>query len=80
MRKPDEVALYAELQRIHGGPYKNGEPGGVPFADEIGERLGIHYKRTHALLEKWSRVGWWNSGVSLRSGWFEPGAPGEIEP
>ena len=45
-----------------------------PFATDIGVRLGIPVKRAEYLLKKWSRRGWWNCGVSLRSGWLE--APG----
>lgn len=71
-RKPDEIAFYAEVRRVHWLPT---HPLDRPFADAIAERMGIPDKRAHYLLEKWSVKGWWESGVSLRSGWFTHGAP-----
>lgn len=46
----------------------------------IARALGIPEKRAWALLKKWSDRGWWNYGVSLRGGWFEPGAPESLSP
>lgn len=37
---------------------------------DIIPRLGINHKRAWYLLEKWSRKGWYESGVSLDLGWL----------
>lgn len=68
--KPDEARLILEVAEIH---EKAG--GGrvailVPFVDEIADGLGIHAKRAAYLAEKWIKKGWWDCGVSTRSGWF----------
>ena len=34
--------------------------------------FSIHYKRAWYLLEKWSRKGWYDYGVSLDLGWITP--------
>ncbi len=73
MRKPDEIALYAALRNRGNGDDR-------PLADEVGARLGIHHRRVLALLEKWTSNGWWNYGVSARTGWFESEAPEELKP
>ncbi len=60
-------ALRAEHQHV---PYRRvGTP--VP-ADEIGEEVGLSAKRVDYLLEKWTQRGWWEYGVSARTGWFTP--------
>ncbi len=42
-----------------------------PFATHLAtEALKIHPKRTEYLLEKWVSKGWWECGVSLRTGWL----------
>lgn len=79
MRKPDEIAFYAELRVVHQGAYKNGQCW-VPFADAIGEQLGMHEKRVYSLLNKWTDRDWWEFGVSMRSGWFTESAPEALTP
>lgn len=75
MRKPDEIALYSLLRERHNHqPYQCTEK----FATEIAAEIGIHEKRATALLYKWDRKGWWSYGVSVRTGFFEPGAPDSI--
>lgn len=77
MRKPDEIKLYDLLRELHNHkPYQHTSE----FAEVIGESIGIHWKRTHSLLYKWSDKGWWNYGVSVRTGFFEPDAPDSLEP
>jgi hypothetical protein len=73
--KPDERALIAALLDSCGG--KAYAPGAA-LADEIGGRLGIHPNRVHALLEKWEKLGLWDSGVTTRSGWFTPAGIAEF--
>lgn len=46
-----------------------------PLADHWFEKAGIPPKRGYAILEKWSRKGWWDSGVTIRAGWFTDKAP-----
>lgn len=41
-----------------------------PYATDIGKRLGMHWKRAEYLLDKWTGKGWWECGVTLRSGWL----------
>lgn len=40
------------------------------FIDALAEGLGIHPKRGLYLAGKWSDKGWWEYGVTLRSGWL----------
>jgi hypothetical protein len=38
-----------------------------------GGRAPLDYpwtRRLYAMLDKWDRKGWWDSGVTLRSGWL----------
>lgn len=78
MRKADEITFYAALRELHGGPFN--AKSYPEFADAVGVFFGIHPARVHALLYKWARVGWWDYGVSVRSGWFTPEAPTELQP
>jgi len=84
MRKPDEIALYAALRaRSHtvgSGPFAVRSPGSIYAIKEEAARLGIPEKRAFALVSKWSGRNWWNYGVSLRGGWFEPGSPEALAP
>lgn len=41
-----------------------------PFIDDLSAHLGIHPKRGLYLAGKWSDKGWWEYGVTLRSGWL----------
>jgi len=34
------------------------------------DRIGMHPKRATAMLDKWVGKGWWEYGVSLRTGWL----------
>lgn len=70
MRKPDEIQFYAAIRAKGRGI----------FADTVAERLGIEWDRAAYLLEKWCRLGWWDWGVSLRSGWLTDAAPQELVP
>ena len=76
MRKPDEIALYAELRQLRVPSYVLGRE----LPDETAARLGIHPNRAYRLLEKWTDRGWWEYGTSLRCGWFTPDAPLELTP
>ena len=69
--RDDEKKLWNAVRDAHGGPHHGGRRQFV-LADEIGERHGIPTKRVHYLLEKWSGKGWWESGVTARTGWFTP--------
>lgn len=58
MRKPDELELMRVLTHPHGH-----------FRDGAGDLVDVT-KREAYVLAKWSARGWWESGVSLRSGWL----------
>lgn len=77
MKKPDEIQFYAALRYCHAQceRYKLRRP----FATDVAEMLGMHPKRALALLSKWDRSGWWDWGVSIRSGYFTAAAPATIE-
>jgi len=67
MMKQDEKLLLKALLEIPDDaryPYK--------FARDLGLELGLHWKRTAYLCEKWTRKGWWEYGVSVDLGWFTP--------
>ena len=51
---------------------------GLGRVEAVTDALGIPLKRREYWLQKWSDKGWWNYGVSPRSGWFEPGAPDRL--
>lgn len=40
------------------------------FATDVATKIGMNEKRALYLLGKWTDKGWWEYGVSLRSGWF----------
>lgn len=61
--KPDEREFLDALRKR--GPNKV-----KPFAFEIAESLGMNYKRAQYLYLKWSERGWWDYGVSARTGWL----------
>lgn len=78
-KKPDEIALYDALrERARNGRNDLPRSPGTYALGEEAERLGIPYKRAHALMEKWCRAGWWEYGVTVRSGWFTREAPGTL--
>jgi hypothetical protein len=74
MRKQDELDLFLALRLTHAWPPKPERP----MADEVGAGLGIHTNRVHYVLDKWAGKGWWNYGVSLRTGWFTDAAPQQL--
>ncbi len=84
MRKPDEIAFYAEVRRMRPASTERFSCGayvvGAELPDATAERLGIHPNRAYRLLEKWTAKGWWEYGVSMRCGWFTPEAPQELTP
>lgn len=67
MIRPDEESFWAVLQA------KGRHPNVAGWEAAVAE-AGISDKRAHYLAEKWTRHGWWDYGVSVRSGWFT-GAP-----
>lgn len=71
--KPDEVALFNLLRDERPQPTR-----AAPTIDPLADRLGIPRKRAWRLLEKWSDKGWWDCGVSDRTGWFTDKAPEEL--
>lgn len=70
--KPDELVLLKEAFKQHGGAAYRDVDHKPPFFDEIAQGFGICDKRSYYILTKWDDKGWWDSGVSLRSGWFTP--------
>lgn len=54
--KPDEIQFWFSLI-----------DGQVPY-----ERWGDLTKRQYYLLDKWTDKGFWEFGVSMRSGWLTP--------
>jgi len=60
--KPDDRALLLAVY--------DRQPG--EFVRDIATRSGIHPKRVAAILDKWTRAGWYDYGVSLDLGWLTP--------
>lgn len=58
MRKPEEVQFIAFVT-AHGGKIPSDLWDGI-------KKIEYNY------LEKWVRKGWWEFGVTLRSGWLTP--------
>lgn len=74
MRKPDEIALFTALRFEAPRPF---QAPGRESIEAAARRIGMHPKRTEGLLLKWR---WWNYGVNVWCGWFEPEAPERLEP
>ena len=70
MKAEDEEALFRRLAR-----YK---PGTV-FPYTIVEELKLVPKAARATLEKWYRKGWFESGVSIETGWLTKAGRAEAE-
>ncbi len=68
--KDDERALLIRLAELQGN--KTLRPREFSFATDVAVLMGIHENRANYILEKWDDKGWWNCGVSLRTGWLEP--------
>lgn len=68
MTATDESQFYAALRKKGRGV----------FADATAEMIGLCWNRAEYLLHKWARAGWWEYGVSLRSGWLTDEAPAEL--
>ena len=73
MRKADEIAFYDAVRRARAQNDSS-------FVDAIAVQHGFNEKQAMAWVDKWDRKGWWDYGVSLRSGWFTPEAPTELTP
>lgn len=73
MRKPDEIAFYAALQKEAKGRTFHSLP-----VDRIIGEICMNEKRAYNILVKWSYKGWWEWGVSPFRGWFTPEAPQHI--
>jgi len=39
-------------------------------AKELAEEQGMHPRRAEYIYEKWIRKGWWECGISRRTGWL----------
>lgn len=66
--KPDEKALLAVMAATPSQAAR-----GMEFATDLATRLlAMDEKRCLYLLGKWADKGWWEYGVSLRSGWMTP--------
>ncbi len=61
--KPDERELLTKALFWHGNRNR-------PFMDAVGDALGMGGNRVHYLLDKWIDKGWWECGVSARTGWL----------
>jgi hypothetical protein len=78
--RPDEVALLKELARVQVPYYDGGKRDGKDaFATDVGRRLGVHPKRAAYLFDKWLCKGWWDFGVSPRTGWLTAKGLAEVE-
>ena len=64
--KPDEQQLLIRMLRDRPGL------GAAPTctATELAAKLSMNEKRAEYLLGKWTDKGWWDYGVSLRTGWL----------
>jgi hypothetical protein len=71
VKKPDEIAFWAALRG-------EGRHPNIDGWERARALVNVGDKRAHYLAEKWSNAGWWESGVSLRSGWFTRTAPASI--
>jgi hypothetical protein len=63
--KLDERKFLIELGRVRPKQTVDG-----PTAEDVGLRLGLSTTRINFILNKWDIRGWWDCGVTLRSGWL----------
>lgn len=70
--KPAEQQFLRAVLAAHAGPYHDHQRSKPPFAAEIAQGMGQNEKQALRWVEKWDARGWWDYGVSLRSGWFTP--------
>lgn len=76
--KPDEREFLLRLWEHHQTVERCGP--GWKRADDIAAEIGMHSKRCHYLLGKWTgKRNVWNYGVTARTGWFDEGAPAYVE-
>lgn len=69
--KPDEKELLLKLAEIQLHPSNAGiRPEPYALATDLAKTFGMHEKRAHYLLLKWADRGWWEYGVSARTGWL----------
>ena len=69
MVKPDEMLFIRRMVEEGGGPYNQA---GGKSPREIGEELGMHYKRVIAICLKWAGRGDYDYGVASDMGWLTP--------
>lgn len=75
MRKTDEVEMFRKVREEFPGSFTDrGQPGRDRLAN-ICEELGMNQNRFWYIVEKWSRKGLWDYGVSLPCGWFTDTCP-----
>lgn len=67
--KPDELALMRRVLAHPKGWLRDGD------SDDLVETT----KRDEYVLAKWEKRGWWDSGVSTRSGWLTPAGRAHFE-
>ena len=66
--KEKELNFLKEMIKLTGNEsYVSGKA--IPFSDD---------KQLMYYLQKWSDMGWWDYGVSLRTGWFTDWGINEI--
>lgn len=70
MRDDEKRFLVDIYRRCHNGYMKKDGMSVKELIQEDG--FYMHYKRALYLLEKWSRKGWYEWGVSIRVGWLQP--------
>ncbi len=65
----DEVRLRLAILANHGRNLRDHRDGLGPWVHKMAS-VDMIEKRAMAMLDKWDRKGWWEYGVSLRSGWL----------
>lgn len=68
--KDDERRLLLELARLQDA--RGRRPPEDQIATTVGTRDGMHPRRAEYLFNKWIDKGWWECGVSARTGWLTP--------
>lgn len=63
MIKPDEKQFFKLIQKEGCQPGRK-----IPY--DIAKEINMHPMRAHRLYEKWILKGWFEWGVSARTGWI----------
>ena len=70
--KDDEKKFFITCYKYRGDGLREYHPSIRDIINILNDYQIINYRRCRYLLRKWNRLGFYNYGVALDLGWFEP--------